>query len=150
MDEITRTAKSYIQSLPEQRQRVMGILRQVILENLPEGFEEEVSDMIHYVVPLAQYPKGSPEGTSTPLKLLSIASQKNFVGIYHKGFLEEPKIKNWFMNEYHKYARRNLNMSHGCVRFTAMDDIPYPLIGRLAAKMTMIKWIRLYEKKIKK
>jgi hypothetical protein len=66
------------------------------------------------------------------------------------GIYADPKLNKWFMNEYHKYARRKLNMGKGCIRFTAMDDVPFKLIGRLAGKMTVQNWIRLYEKNIKK
>ena len=46
------TPEQYLAELPEERQGPMRQLRQTILENLPEGFEEVMSyGMIGYVVP---------------------------------------------------------------------------------------------------
>jgi hypothetical protein len=53
------TVQEYIEALPEDRKPVIEKLRQVILANLPEGFEEQISyGMISYVVPLSRYPQG--------------------------------------------------------------------------------------------
>ena len=41
-------------------------------------------------------------------------------------------------------------MGKSCVRFKRIDDIPYKLIGELAAKMTSEEWIDIYETVIKK
>ena len=149
MNEITNPLTAYLDLMPDERRVVIQKLRHIINENLPRDFEEQVSDMIHYVVPLSIHlPNNSDE--NAPLKLMSLASQKNFVGIYHPGMQTDTKLKSWFMNEYHKYARRKLNMSNGWIRFTAMDDIPYTLVGRLAAKMSVVKWIRFYDNNVKK
>lgn len=51
--------KRYIEGLPEDRRPVIEKLRNVMAQNLPEGFEEVFSyGMISYVVPLWRYPKG--------------------------------------------------------------------------------------------
>jgi len=47
------TAKQYLNELPQERIQVMTRLRNIILDNLPEGFEECISyGMLGYVVPL--------------------------------------------------------------------------------------------------
>jgi hypothetical protein len=36
-------------------------------------------------------------------------------------------------------------MGKSCIRFKKMEDIPYELIGELAAIMTVSEWISIYE-----
>jgi hypothetical protein len=60
------------------------------------------------------------------------------------------EILNWFTSEYPKHCKRKLDMGKSCVRFKRIDDIPYKLIGELAAKMTSEEWIDIYEIVIKK
>ena len=53
------TVDEYISKLPEERQEVVSKIRQVIQENIPEGFEECINyKMIGYVVPHSLYPDG--------------------------------------------------------------------------------------------
>ncbi len=36
-------------------------------------------------------------------------------------------------------------MGKGCIRFKKVDQIPYELIGDLLKKMSMKKWVTVYE-----
>lgn len=77
------TPAAYIDALPEDRKAVMQKLRDVITENLPEGFMETMSyGMIGYVVPHLVYPPGYHCDPRLPLPFISIASQKNFVAVH--------------------------------------------------------------------
>ena len=143
------TVEEYINSLPEERQSIVAGLREQIKKNLPDGFREVMTDMIHYVVPLEGYPAGYHCEENTPLPFMSLVSKKNTVTVHHMGMYADPKLNKWFMNEYHKYSERNPDMGKGCVRFKG-TEIPYALVGRLAGKMTVAKWIRLYEKSVKR
>ena len=58
----------------------------------------------------------------------------------------DSNLKDWFVDEYPKHAKTKLDMGKGCIRFKKMDDIPYQLIGQLAAKMTPQEWIAVCEK----
>lgn len=141
----------YISQLPEERKKVVVQLRKTIKENLPEGFEECISyKMIGYVVPHSIYPAGYHCDTKLPLPFINIASQKNFVALYHSGIYADNKLLNWFVAEYPKHCKRKLDMGKSCVRFKYMDDIPYELIAVLCTKMTADEWITLYEKNIKR
>ncbi|MDX1326585.1 MAG: DUF1801 domain-containing protein, partial [Arenibacter sp.] len=76
----------YLEQLPEDRKLVLSKLRQVVLDNLPPGFEEQISyGMLGYVVPHSKYPKGYHCDPKLPLPFMSLASQKNFVAVYHMG-----------------------------------------------------------------
>lgn len=145
------TPDEYIQAIPEERQGVMNELRKVIKENLPKGFSEEISyGMIGYVVPHSLYPDGYHCDPKLPLPFMNIASQKNFIAVYHSGIYADPELMQWFVGEYPSYVKTKLDMGKSCIRFKKIDQIPTKLIGELAAKMTPQEWISLYEKNIKK
>lgn len=140
----------YIDQLPPERQAVMEKLRQVITDNLPADFTETMNyGMIGYVVPHSVYPAGYHVNPKLPLPFVNIASQKNFVGLYHMGIYANPELLEWFVNEYPKHSKRKLDMGKSCIRFKKMDDIPYELIGELISKMTVQEWIDIYEESIK-
>ncbi|MFS4454889.1 DUF1801 domain-containing protein [Maribacter sp. 2304DJ31-5] len=140
----------YIAQLPRERQEVISKIRGVILKNIPKGFEEQMSyHMLGYVVPHSIYPKGYHCNTKLPLPFINLASQKNFVALYHSGIYADKKLLDWFVGEYPKHCKRKLDMGKSCVRFKYMDDIPYKLIEELCTKMSVDEWIALYEKSTK-
>ena len=138
--------EDYINQLPEDRIAPIKKLRAIIKKNIPKGFEETMSyGMIGYVVPHTMYPKGYHCTPELPLPFMNIASQKNFIGVYHMGVYAKKELLDWFEAEYPKYCKRKLDMGKSCMRFKYMDDIPYDLIGKLASKMTVKDWINTYE-----
>ena len=143
--------EDYIKQLPEERQIVIQKIRERILNNLPEGFEETMSyGMLGYVVPHTLYLDGYHCTPELPLPFLNIASQKNFIAVYHMGIYAKKELYEWFTKEFPKHAKRKLDMGKSCIRFKYMDDIPYELIGELVKKMTVDEWITIYENNIKK
>ncbi len=142
--------KEYLEELPEERAAVIRKLRSTIKRNLPKGFKESFSGMIHYTVPLSIYPDGYHCQPNTPLPFISLASQKNFVAVYHMGVYAVPKLLDWFVGEYPKHAKRKLDMGKSCIRLKKMDDIPYELIGELATKISVTDWIAFYEKNVQR
>ena len=143
--------KQYISELPDDRKEVISKLRQIILNNLPKGFEEQMSyGMLGFVVPHSQYPGGYHCSPELPLPFINLASQKNFVALYHSGIYASKELLDWFVAEYPKYVKTKLDMGKSCVRFKNMETIPYKLIGELCTKMTVNEWITLYEKNTKK
>ena len=146
-----KSPEDYISQLPEERKPVISEIRKVILKNLPEGFEEQISNgMLGYVVPHSLYPAGYHVDAKLPLPFINLASQKNFVALYHSGIYADTKLLDWFVTEYPKHSQRKLDMGKSCIRFKNMDDIPYTLIAELATKMTVDQWVALYEKNTKK
>lgn len=142
--------KDYISKLPEERKVAMTKLREVILENIPKGFEETMSyGMVGYVVPHSIYPDGYHCTPELPLPFISIASQKNFVALYHMGIYVDKELHDWFVAEYPKYVKTKLDMGKSCIRFKKMETIPFDLIGELCTKMTVQQWIELYENNLK-
>jgi len=140
----------YISNLPEERQEAMSRLRQTILDNLPKGFEETMSyGMIGYVVPHSIYPEGYHCTPELPLPFMSIASQKNFVALYHMGIYADKELYDWFVVEYPKHVKTKLDMGKSCIRFKKIETIPYDLIAELCTRMTVKQWIELYERNVK-
>jgi hypothetical protein len=81
---------------------------------------------------------------------MNIASQKNFIAVYHMGVYAKKELYDWFVAEYPKHCKRKLDMGKSCIRFKYMDDVAYELIGELASKMTVDEWIDIYESNLKK
>ena len=143
--------KEYISKVPEDRIEPMTKLADTINANLAEGFEQTMQyNMPSRVIPHSIYPAGYHCKPSDPLPFLSIASQKNFIAVYHMGLYVDEDIMKWFLSEFPKHSSRKLDMGKSCIRFKKMDDIPYELIGELVSKMTVKDWIELYESKLKR
>ncbi|MEX1001830.1 MAG: DUF1801 domain-containing protein [Crocinitomicaceae bacterium] len=141
----------YITQLPEERQTPMQRLKDVIENHIPDGFEAAMSyGMPGWVVPHSLYPSGYHCKAEEPLPFLSIASQKNFIALYHMGLYADKALMKWFVDQYPKHSNRKLDMGKSCIRFKKMEDIPYELIGELAGKMTLNEWVDLYEANIKR
>lgn len=151
MQSKARTPKEYISELPEDRKQAIIKLRETILKNLPKGFEEVMSyGMIGYVVPHNIYPDGYHTNPLLPLPFINIASQKNFIALYHMGIYSDKVLLKWFVSEYPKHVKTKLDMGKSCIRFKNINHIPYSLIGELASKMTVKQWVNAYNQARKK
>ena len=140
------TVDEYLEVIPEERKEAFSKLRAVILEHLPDGFVETMQyDMPAYVVPHSLYPAGYHCNPEVPLPFMSIASQKNFVALYHAGIYADPELHSWFVGEYPKHSKTKLDMGKSCIRFKNVKNIPYDLIAELVSKVPIKKWIRVYE-----
>ena len=136
----------YKKNVPEDKKDVFDKLMKTVRENIPKGFSEELSYGIPaWVVPHSLYPKGYHCAPELPLPFVSIASQKNFIALYHMGIYATPDLLNWFIKEYPKHSKRKLDMGKSCIRFKKMDDIPFELIGDLMKKMNPKEWMKKYE-----
>lgn len=136
----------YINSLPEDRKLPIEKLRNVILKNLPKGFQETMSyGMLGYSVPHSIYPKGYHCKPNDPLPFINLASQKNSINLYHMGIYANSALYDWFVAEYPKYVTRKLDMGKSCIRFKKLEEIPFDLIGELVSKISVEDWISMYE-----
>ena len=151
MQSTALTVENYLKEVPTERQEALRRLRNVILENLPKGFSEGMGyGMIGYSVPHSIYPAGYHCDPKIPLPFLSIASQKNFIAIYHMGIYADENLLKWFTEEFARVSKTKLDMGKSCIRFKKPDQIPFELIGKLASKMTPDQWIAMYEKNYKR
>ena len=144
------TVDQYLSEVPPERQAAMNKLRKVILKNLPKGFKEGMGyGNMGYFVPHSIYPAGYHCNPKDPLPFAGLASQKNSINFYHMGIYTDPKLLKWFMDEYAKTGLGKLDMGKSCMRFKKPENIPYELIGDLMTKLTVEKWIEMFEKKLK-
>jgi len=145
------SVEDYISKIPEERQEVFKKLFDTINDNLPDGFKKGNSyGMVGWDVPLETYPSGYHCTPGSPLPFMGLASQKNFIALYHMGMYAKPELLDWFVAEFPKHSKRKLDMGKSCVRFKKMDDIPFELIAELSKKMTVEDWIKTYENNFKK
>jgi hypothetical protein len=145
------TVNEILLNIPEDRKEQFTKLHNVILKNLPKGFETAMSyGGLGYVVPHSIYPGGYHCKPSEPLPFAAIASQKNSINFYHMGIYSKPELLNWFLEEYPKHTKQKLDMGKSCIRFKKIDDIPYKLIGELMKKITVKEWICIYETNVKR
>ncbi len=144
------TPDQYIAELPEDRKEAMQRLRSLALEKMPKGYKETMGyGMLCYVVPKETYPDGYHVDPSLPLGLMSIASQKNFIAVYHMGMYGDPKLLEWFVSEYPKHCKNKLDMGKSCIRFKNIKTIPYDLLAELFSKVTVDQFIEMYESHLK-
>jgi hypothetical protein len=151
MQSTASSPAEYIAEMPEERQAAFKKLRAVVKKNLPKGFTEEMTyGMIGFVIPHKKYPAGYHCDPKQPLPFMSIASQKNFIAVYHMGVYSMPDMYKWFVDKHAKVSTKKLDMGKSCIRYKKPEDIPFELIGELASKITAEKWIEWYEKMIKR
>ena len=151
MNVIGKTVDEILTNLPSDRVEPFNKLHDVIIKNLPKGFEAAISyGGLGYVVPHTLYPAGYHCNPIEPLPFAGIASQKNSINFYHMGIYSDPKLLNWFVSEYPKHSKQKLDMGKSCVRFKKLGEIPYTLIGELMKKMSVKDWIDFYETTLKK
>jgi uncharacterized protein DUF1801 len=101
MKSSAKTAREYLDQLPPDRRAAIEAVRNVMLKNLPKGYEETMQyGMISYVVPLTRYPDGYLGRKNEPLPYASLASQKNHMAIYFMNIYGDKKAQAWFKNAY--------------------------------------------------
>lgn len=141
------TPKAYMDELPPERKAPMRKLRATMRKHLPKGFKECISyGMLGYVVPHSLYPPGYHCDPSLPLPFMNLASQKNFIAVYHMGIYADPKLSAWFKAAYAERVTGKLDMGKSCIRFKNIDNIPFELIGELCTKMSVQECIAFFEK----
>jgi uncharacterized protein YdhG (YjbR/CyaY superfamily) len=141
-----KSVNEYVENVSEKYRDGIQKLREVVKNNIPEGFEEMLNyGMIGFVVPHELYPNGYHCDPKLPLPFINIAAQKNFISFYHMGIYAKPSLLEWFMEQYRKTNTPKLDVGKSCIRFKKADHIPYDLIGELVKKMTVENWIEVYE-----
>jgi uncharacterized protein YdhG (YjbR/CyaY superfamily) len=132
------TVDEYLVELPDERREMVKTVRQVILENLPEGYEEAMNwGMITYQVPLETYPDTY---NGKPLMYAALASQKNYVSLYLTGINMDEEARESFKTAY-KATGKRYDVGKSCVRFRTLDDLPLPLIGETIASLEVDEFV---------
>lgn len=136
------TPVEYLAELPEDRRQAMSAVRQAILDNLPEGYEEVMQyGMLSYIIPFSRYPETY---NGQPLAYVSLGSQKRYMSLYLMGIYGDVDGKNWFEAEAEKRGA-GLDIGKACVRFKRIEDLPLDLVGEAVAKISVDQFIDMYE-----
>lgn len=134
-----KTVEDYIASLPDERRQAISSIRDTILSNLPDGYEEKMNwGMIHYQIPLETYPDTY---NRQPLMYAALASQKNHMAVYLTGIYISDDSREKFETAY-KATGKRIDVGKSCVRFKKIEDLPLDLIGETISSVTADELIR--------
>ena len=140
-----QTVDDYLSSLPEERREVLQAVRQAILQNLPQGYEEGIQyGMIGYYVPHQIYPAGYHADPRQPVPFAGLASQKNHMAIYLMSVYADPELECWFREAWIN-AGKKLDMGKSCVRFKKLDGVPLDVIAETVRRVPVSDFIDQYE-----
>jgi len=130
----------YLDALPADRQQALRAVRQVVLDNLPAGYQECLTyAMIGYVVPLERYPKTY---NGQPLMYAALASQKNYMTVHLMAVYGPGEEE--FRAAYATTGKR-LDMGRSCVRFRTLDALALEPVAAAVAKFSVEDFIAQYE-----
>lgn len=136
------TVEQYLSQLPGDRRDAIAAVRRVILDNIPEGYEETMNwGMITYQIPLGTYPDTY---NKQPLMFAALASQKNHMAVYLTGIYISDEARAEFEKAYRATGKR-YDVGKSCVRFRKLDDLPLDLIGETIASVPMDRLIARVE-----
>ena len=136
------TVDDYLKEIPEDRQAPMKVVRQMILDNLPDGYEEVMNwGMITYQVPLSTY---SDTYNKKPLMYLALASQKNHMALYLTGIYSNEEERLQF-EERDKATGKKLKMGKSCLRFKKLDELPLDYLAEIVGQTPVEQRIAMSE-----
>ncbi len=132
------TVEEYLAETPPERRQAIDRVRQTILINLPDGYEEAMNwGMITYQVPLEVYPDTY---NKKPLMYAALANQKNHMAVYLTGIYMAEELNQDFEEKYRATEKR-YDVGKSCVRFQKLEDLPLALIGESIQAISMEEFI---------
>ena len=141
------TVEEYLNELASDRREQIEAVRNVVLDNLPEGYAESMNwGMISWEIPLDRYPKTY---NKQPLMYAALTSQKNYMSLYLMCVYVHGGTQTEFERRF-KASGKKLNMGKSCVRFKTTDDLPMDLIADTIASTPVDDYIKSYEAARKK
>ena len=143
MQSKAKTVNEFLESLDEDRRYQIQKVREVILENLPDGYEEVMNwGMITYQVPLERYPDTY---NKQPSMYAALAFQKNHMAVYLMGIYSIEKLRKEFENNY-KASGKKMDIGKSCVRFKKIENLPLDLVGKAIAAVEVETYIDIVKK----
>jgi len=138
----TTTPDAYLASLPEDRRKIISAVRDLILQNLPEGYQETINwGMLSYEIPLETYPDTY---NKNPLSNVGLAAQKNYNSLYLMAVYQNPADYQELMDAFEAMGIKP-DMGKSCIRFKTLEQLPLDTIARLIAKTSIDDYIHIYE-----
>lgn len=133
----------YLSEIAPDRRDALEVVRQAILDHLPEGYVETMNwGMICYEVPLEIEPDTY---NGKPLMYAALASQKNHMAVYLSGVYGDPDLREQFEADY-KATGKRMDIGKSCVRFRKLDDLPVELIGRAIAAFSVDDFVAMTDR----
>jgi hypothetical protein len=150
------TVREYLSSLPEERRAAIEAVRNVILENLDQEYEEGMTyGMIGYYIPHRVYPAGYRPDPRMGLPFAGLASQKNYMSVYLMGLycgcvdgVTDTGLVRWFHDAWARSGKR-LDMGKACIRFRKVDDLALDVLGEAIRRLPARAYIEQYEKALR-
>jgi hypothetical protein len=136
------TVEEYLAELPDDRRDALSAVRDVIIANLPDGYEEAMAwGMISYEVPLATHPDTY---NGKPLVYAGLAAQKHHLALYLMNVYSSPALERRLREG---FAEVGLvpDLGKSCLRFQRLDQLPLDVIGELIAATPVDDFIALHE-----
>lgn len=128
-----KTVDEYLSSLTPEREQTISALRNLVVQNLPTGFDEVMNwGMISYEIP---FELSGPTYNGQPLLWVALSSQKQYCSLYLTGLYSSQDQLEDFQA---RWAARGLKLDMGksCIRFKALDDLPSDLIAEVIRSKT--------------
>ena len=137
-----KTVDDYLAELPEDRRAEVERVRNVVLEHLPDGYQELMQyGMIGYAVPLDRLPNTY---NGEPLAYAALAAQKRYISLYLNNVYGDRDTETWFTERF-RASGKKLDMGKSCVHFKRADDLPLDLIAETIARTPAEEFIAVYE-----
>ena len=137
------TVDEYLAALTDERRDALTAIRDVVVANLPPGFEEVMQyGMPSYVVPPERL---GATYNGQPLAVASIANQKNHMALYLMGVYGDEGAQEWLRERWTATGRK-LDMGKSCVRFKRLADVPLDVVGEAIARTSVDAFVAAYER----
>lgn len=148
MNSTATTVEEYLEALPPERRQAIEALRALILQNLPQGFEEAMQyGMIGYHVSRDRWPQGYHCDPKEPLPFAGLASQKQHMAVYHMGVYGDPETEAWFRAAFQETGKK-LDMGKSCIRFKKIQDLPLDVVAELFRRISVESYLTRYQQSL--
>jgi hypothetical protein len=134
------TVAQFLAGLPAERRNEAERVRSLVLEYLPQGYEEVVSkNTLVYQVPLERYPDTY---NGQPLWYVALSNAKSYLSLHLMRVYGDAK-QTKRLEEAFRAADKKLDMGKACVHFRSADDLPLEVIGTLIASTSVDEWVAI-------
>jgi hypothetical protein len=136
------TATAYLAALPPNRRRELAMVRRVIRQHLPKGYQEAMAaGMITYQVPFRRY---SSTYNGQPLWYAALAAQKNYLTLHLMVVYMNPPLESQLRAGFER-AGKKLNMGKACIRFQRAEDLALEVVGQVIASTQLEAFVAVAE-----
>ena len=136
------TVAQYLAELPPERRAVVARMRDLVLANLPAGYEEGMDfGMMVWFVPLARYPDTY---NGHPLGYAALAAQKHYYALYLSTYMSQEHMTAF--ERAFADAGKRMDMGKSCLRFKALEELPLDVVAREIGRTSPDELIALYER----